>query len=385
MRCLPIRSVFRAALLAGLIGSSQYATASASWKDCMPPRNGSCFIHDLHWERFQQQPIHAVSAVNSALQAEETNANVVAPELRACLTAARQFELKQQVEAVQAAIESNVADIATLSKQLSASFARSKKMFYTFFENQNLKLVKSAVSAETLPVVAVVPQDEHAYDCDWNCGDWCQSYSRPVTVSLPIREGANLFIYTFDTSATTSTESSCPHAITAQTGKSDIVDSCAVAYSEYIGDNLLVEAEISQWNSTIAAEFSHPWQLGVDPVCPEVQSTDIANLSSSSLEMHSVCCPVDTTVEAIATVANVAQENVASIDVASIDVASIDVASIDVAGVDVAGVDVAGVDVAGVDVAGVDVAGVDVAGVDVAGVDVAGVDVASVDVSSVEV
>ena len=383
MRCLPIRSVFRAALLAGLIGSSQYATVSASWKDCMPPRIGSCFIHDLQWERFQQQPIDAVSVRNSALQVDEASSEVLDVELRTCLAAAKRFELKQQVEAIQTAIESNVTGNPNLSKPFTSLFVRSQKMFYTFFENQNFKLAKSAVSSETLPVVAVVPQDEPAYDCDWNCGDWCQGYSRPLTVSLPSRDGANLFVYTFETSETTSNGSSCHDTVTAQTENSQIVDSCAVAYSEYVGDNLLTEAEISQWNSAVAAEFSNPWQMGVDPVCPEVQSTEIANVASSSFGKHSVCCPVGNAEEAVAVFADVAAP-VTGIDVAGVDVAGVDVTGIDVTGIDVTGIDVTGIDVAGIDVASVDVASVDVAGVDVASVDVASVDVANVDVANVD-
>jgi hypothetical protein len=321
MRCLPIRSVFRAALLAGLIGSSQYATASASWKDCMPPRNGSCFIHDLHWERFQPQPIGAVSMGNSALQVDNAKSEVIDLELKTCIAASKQFELKQQAAAIQAAIESNVAKIPNLSKQITASFAQSKKMFFTFFENKNLKLAKTAISAETLPVLAVVPQEESAYDCDWNCGDWCQGYSRPSTISLPSRHGANLFVYTFETSTAPSNDSNCPGTVAAQSDGVQIVDSCAVAYSEYIGDNLLTEAENSQWNSAVAAEFPNPWQLGIDPVCAEVQSTEIANLSLSSDGKHSVCCPIEHNEEAVATVPIVADASIASVDVVSVDVA----------------------------------------------------------------
>ncbi|MCY2984551.1 MAG: hypothetical protein NTY15_13080, partial [Planctomycetota bacterium] len=329
----------------------------------MPPRNGSCFIHDLHWERFQPQPTNAVSLGNSPLQLDESNPDGTDLDLRTCLAAAKRFELKQQVEAIQCAIESNVAEVPNFSKQLASSFARSKKIFYTLIENQNLKLAKSVVSAETLPVVAVLPLEERAYDCDWNCGDWCQSYSPPLTVSLPSRDGANLFIYTFENSTTTVIESSYPDTVTAQTGISQTIDSCSVAYSEYIGDNLLTEAEISQWNTAVDAELSHSWQLDAAPVLPEAQSIEIANHSSSNFEKNSVCCPVHPTEEAVAKVANVTAANVAGVDVASVDVAGVDVAGVDVASVDVASVDVASVDVAGVDVAGVDVAGVDVAGV----------------------
>lgn len=325
MRCLPIRSVFRAALLAGLIGSNQYATASASWKDCMPPRNGSCFIHDLHWERFQPQPINPTSLVHSESQVDSAGFEAADPDLTRCLAAANQFELKQQVDAIQAAIKSRVEKFPSAANDLAISFARSKKMFFSIFENQKLQLVKAAVAPETVPVLAVVPQEEHSYDQDWNCGDWCQSYTRPAIDSMPSREVANLFIYTLETSVATSGESICPDAVAKQ-ANSEIVDSCAMAYSEYFADNLLTEAEIRQWNSAIATEFSHPWQVGVDPVCPEVQSTDIANLSSSTVETQSVCCPVENALEAIGTVANAAAPQ-GDVDDSSISKANMNIAS----------------------------------------------------------
>lgn len=309
MRCLPIRSVFRAALLAGLIGSNQYATAFASWKDCMPPRNGSCFIHDLHWERFQPQPINPTSLVHSESKVDCADVEAADRESNHCLAAANQFELKQQVDAIQAAIKSKVEKIPNVASDLAISYARSKKLFFSIFENQEIKLVKSAVAPDTLSVLAVVPQEEQNYDQDWNCGDWCQSYNRPAIDSMPSREVANLFIYTLETPVATTSESIYADAVAKQ-ANSEIVDSCAMAYSEYFADNLLTEAEIRQWNSAIATEFSHPWQVGVDPVCPEVQSTEIANLSSSTVEMQSVCCPVDNAMEAISSVANVAATKV---------------------------------------------------------------------------
>ena len=290
----------------------------------MPPRNGSCFIHDLHWERFQPQPINPASLTHSQSKIDSADDETADRELNRCLAAASQFELMQKVDAIQAALKSKVKEIPIVANDIAMSYARSKKMFFSIFESQEVQLVKSAVAPETLPVLAVVPQEELAYDQDWNCGDWCQSYHHPIADSMPRREVANLFIYTLEASVATSGESICPDAIAKQSNP-DIVDSCAMAYSEYFADNLLTEAEIRQWNSAIATEFSHPWQVGVDPVCPEVQSNDLANLSST-FEMHSVCCPVESASEAISTVTNVAATKT-SVDGAKISDAGINMVS----------------------------------------------------------
>ena len=265
MRCLPIRSVLRAALTAGLIASCQHATVQASWKDYLPTSIGTCYAHDLHWDRFQTAPKVSEAIVKHADQ-----------EADLCMAAAKQFELKMQVEAILDSLNSKSKQAAEFATKSIVSVARSRRILVATIKSLEWKAVEIAESHDPVPVANLSAAEVLELGYDWNCGEWCRGQRQSETVSLPQRDVANIFVYSL---------------VDAQDSLvSPKAFETATDYAAIDVENLLSETDRTAWASDLVLS-ANPWQVGVDPVCAEIQG---------DVSLRSVCCPVESENEAIA-------------------------------------------------------------------------------------
>ena len=266
MRCLPIRSVLRAALTAGLIASCQHATVQASWKDYLPSSIGTCYVHDLHWDRFQTTPKVSESIIKHADQ-----------EADLCMAAAKQFELKMQVEAILESLSSKSKLAVEFATKSIVSVARSQRILVATIKSLDWKIVEVPETYDPVPVASLSADEVLELGYDWNCGEWCRAQRQSETVSLPQRDVANIFVYSL-VEAQDSPVSSEAFETTTDYAAIDV-------------ENLLSEAERTAWASDLVLS-ANPWQVGVDPVCAEIQD---------NAALHPICCPVESENEAIAT------------------------------------------------------------------------------------
>ena len=278
MRCLPVRSVFRAALTAGLIASCQNATVQASWENYLPTSIGTCFVHDLHWDRFQTTP----KVIESIGRTADREADM-------CLAAAKQFELKMQVDAIFDFVKAKTRATSQFATKAMAGLVQSQRLFVSTIKNLDWKVVEIPRTADSSPVVSLSADDLLDFGADWNCGEWCRDRQPSESVSLPQRDTANLFVYSL-TGTNDSPETNDSFDSSASIDYASI-DYAGTAYASIDAGNLLSEPERVAWTSDLIVS-SNPWQVGVDPICEEIQSRDA---------QHSVCCPIENANEMIAT------------------------------------------------------------------------------------
>jgi hypothetical protein len=277
MRCLPVRSVFRAALMAGLIASCQHTTIQASWENYLPSSVGTCFIHDLHWDRFQTTPKVTESIVRPADR-----------EADMCLAAAKQFELKIQFDTIADFLKSKTRLASQFATKAMVGIVQSRRLFVSTVKNHDWNVVEIAENAGSTPVVSLSADEVLDFGYDWNCGEWCRDRQQSESVSLPKRDTANLFVYSLVENAAPLDSS---ESIDYPDSDSTEIEYAGTAYACIDAENLLSHAERVAWTSDLIVS-SNPWQSGVDPICEEIQSRNA---------QHSVCCPIENSNELIAT------------------------------------------------------------------------------------
>ncbi len=268
MRCQSMRSVFRGLLVAGLVATSQNALIHASWKDRAPPFGGTCFVHDLDWDRsysLAARSNFARSNVDADVEAAAADENEL------CLAAAEKFELQVQVEAVLATLKSVPNPFSNLRARIFLIGSKAGTHLISAIDHSALKIVQW-LDCLDVPPETEVESDEHCeFASDWNCGDWANHASTEATPRMPARIGGNVFVYAIDAEP----ESTQPDP------QSDL---------------------LCNPNATAVEPYS--WQVGVDPVCPELQDRNATITWQDSVMLHSVCCPISTDDEAICAVAN---------------------------------------------------------------------------------
>ncbi len=251
MRCHLIRSAIRAVLAAGLIASCQNATLFASWKDSLHPVGGTCFVHDL---------------------------SVAAHETNLCIAAAKQFELRMHVDAIMSSIGIRTKQFADTGTNLLFNFSRSRNALISSIENRAVELVQWIKIPDTLPIAIAQSADENDFDGDWNCGQWCQDARGSVSRQLPFRDGPNILVYMLNSES--------------KSAESDLCQTESDLCQEVIALDTI---------SYAAPSFIQTWQVGMDPVCPEVIESSSACRWSDCYAQPSICCPVEIAAEAIAT------------------------------------------------------------------------------------
>ena len=274
MRCQTLRSAFRTVLAAGLIASCQNAMLFASWKDCLPPVGGSCFVHDLQWDQFRS-PSCALYSSRSNATSEPEIASAATAETDLCIVAAKQFELRMHVDAVMSSAGTWTRQFANVGANLLVQFSRSRHSLASAVESQALTLVEWFKTPDLLPVTIVDSGAEDDIKCDWNCGRWDRVVESFTSNRMPLRSGGNIFVFALPI------DSSSPE-------------------SDICSEEIAMAA-----NFEFARSVTQTWQVGVDPVCPEVMESNLACRWSDYFAQPSICCPIDlatveNTTEAIA-------------------------------------------------------------------------------------
>lgn len=200
MRCQSIRSLLRASLVAGLIASCQNGALTASWKDCLHPIAGTCFVHDLQWEQSNFQTNCGEYSSKSILTSDSEIVQTSDPDTDLCIAAAEKFEFRMQADAVFAALRSQSNQLFEAGAKIFQSYSRSRRMIISSIDSQSLKLVEWIKVANSFPPIVVELQGDQDLECGWECGEWSRHVPHSVSNILPYRGCANVFVYSLDDS-----------------------------------------------------------------------------------------------------------------------------------------------------------------------------------------
>ena len=299
MRCKPIRTVFRAVLAAGLLATCQNAPLSASWKDYLHPSADACFLHDLQWENFYSASKPVELFAKSIVKTDAEIRLAPDPETEACVAAAKLFELKMQVDAVLATLRSKTHQLSEAGAKLFTGYAQSRRLLLSSIEDKSLMLVDWIKIPDMYPVTVVESDKGNDFECDWDCGDWRRDTQNSVSASPPARDLANIFVYTFG-DANESYDSNDSETVSSTLALSSDNDDAPVDSSNFYSEDILdSNSEIVAGDSEAVIPNAHAWQVGVDPICPEVQ---VCNPTWHGVGSEpSICCPIERTEEAIST------------------------------------------------------------------------------------
>ncbi len=302
MRCHLIRSFLRASLVAGLIASCQNAVLSASWKDCLHPFFGTCFIHDLQWEQFNSQTIRGEDSFKSLLTSDSEILKTSEQETDLCVAAAEQFEFSMQVDAVFDAVRSKSLQFSEAGAKIFQNYSRSRRKLISTIDSLSLKLVEWIKVANSFPPRVVESHGNQDFECGWDCGEWSRDVPSSVSNILPYRGCANVFVYSLDAS----TESLDSDNIPVTIDPSDYVYDPSDSDSDFSDADIVSASDIDPTDSDLtrsepaifasASDLSlsdsdthHARQVDVEPVCPEVPGSNPD--WRGCLEQPSICCP----------------------------------------------------------------------------------------------
>jgi hypothetical protein len=264
MRCQTIRSVFRGLLTVGLLASPPSGLLHASWKDRMPPVLGSCFIHDLHWD--DSRPVSMKSKpIQSAVEIAASE------EHQQCLAASEQFEFRQKIQAVAAALQKLPKQFSLTGARLFLVGLKSRNLIVSSIQQTPLQLVQWIRIPDALPVTTLASEEHFDFDEEWNCGDWSSKSPTEVAVRLPQRKGGNVFVYAIETNVD-------QHASIACTDSQLESDALCNPLPEPLAPNA--------------------WQVGIDPAVTELDKGNSMLSWRDSVMLPSVCCPIDCDQEA---------------------------------------------------------------------------------------
>jgi len=268
MRYQSLRSVIRAAIGAGLVAACQTPELSASWKLAAHPFSRACFSHDLDWEGNRvPKTIEQVPLSPLTIDLERNS------ETKQCVAFAHQFELQEQVKAVMRVLETGAKQLVDRIGTALVGYPCARSQLLSIIDQQSIKLVEWIQIPDTLPVTTLAPDDLCRYDheCGWNCGDVVQdmpgstanaAFSRSSdheAVQLPDRDFANIFVFTFDTFDT--------------------------FHAPETSSSLVNEGHFADGWGT------NTFQVGIDPVCSELQQAEKDFRWGNSLGHPTICCP----------------------------------------------------------------------------------------------
>ncbi len=324
MRCKSIRTVFRAALAAGLLATCQNAPLSASWTDLLRSSADTCYVHDLHWENFHSASNRIERFSKSIVKTDGETRLATDHETQACVVAAKLFEFNMQVDAVMASLQSRTHQLSEVGAKLFQGYCHSRLLLVSSIKSRSLTLVDWIKIPDSLPGTVVATEKGNDFECDWDCGYYRRDTNTTVSVPPPPRDLANIFVYTLvETNESYESYDSYDTIDTIDTIDSDSIDTID---SDSIGSEVLPstlalssendsapvdsgeshsEGSLDSPSETVALDsdtplpIAHAWQVGVDPICTEVQMSN-SSLYGSQSEL-SICCPVERTEEAIAT------------------------------------------------------------------------------------
>ncbi len=281
MRCQSIRSLLRASLVAGLIASCQNAMLSASWKDCLHPFAGTCFIHDLQWEQFNSQTSRGEDSFKSFLTSDSEILKTSEQETDLCVAAAEQFEFSMQVDAVFAAVRSKSLQFSEAGAKIFQNYSRSRRMLISSIDSLSLKLVEWIKVANSFPPRVVESHGNQDFECGWDCGEWSRDVPSSVSNILPYRGCANVFVYSLDASTESLDSDNIPVTIDP---------------SDYVYDPAIVASASDL--SLSDSEPQHARLVDLEPVCPEVPGSN-PDWRGCLEQPSSICCPQEASVASI--------------------------------------------------------------------------------------
>lgn len=300
MRCQSIRSVFRAALVAGLIASFQSPTLSASWKNSHNPLTSTCYIHDLQWEQINS--IRGEYRTEPNLTSDSKGENSEDRETKLCLAATEQHEFGIQVEAALDALRTKSIPYCHAGAKLFKSFTSSQTLLISTIACRSLKLLEWVKTPDLLPVTVVALDDNQDFDCNWNCGDWRNDTQHSASITLPKRCTANIFVFSLDRVA----GSNDAEIISDESALSPDTPVGSDPFSDLAGlaadpDHAAIDSDIVSADIEPAPSASSQvgldkqiGQTGIDPVCPEIQLSNHEITWNDCFVQPSVCCPQDT-------------------------------------------------------------------------------------------
>jgi len=265
---------------------------NASWKDGLRAA-GTCFVHDLDWQTIGSQANNVSINRRTIQPTSDDFAPARELEAKQCLQAAREFELKVQAEAVWATIQSKSNQaVAGLGKMLP-QLARSKREFVSVFENSIVGLADMIEVTDSNRPRLVTLESNQCFDSEWNCDTW--SRVQPGLLALPARGMANVFVYAINEARHSDESSLCidRNAVEPENLGSD---PCHQSFDS--NTYLILESEHASWRSEFDFCSVNPWQIGIDPVSPEIDSSSYAAQWSGAFEQASVCCPMELSADA---------------------------------------------------------------------------------------
>ncbi len=282
MRYRYLRSLLRTALAVGLITSGQQHLKAVGLGSLNHPPMGVCFVHDLEWEPFAganwklEDECSLGNASNQTAQPEEVINTEPAIE-----------DFTQQAEAILDSIQSHASfwgsranrclmPIVQLPSRLDSAISIGSVRMVEWLQvpevhsvttiesaivdDTGINLVEQmAIASEMEPVspsdLAAAPQDdftnevEAEWNCsEWDCSDWHSSYQTNVASTFPARDRANTFVFVLDA---------------------------------------------SQPDTQIIPPTVVDVQVGMDPVCPEINSPIDSLCWADVSDKPRVCCPLD--------------------------------------------------------------------------------------------
>lgn len=282
MRYRYLRSLLRTALAVGLITSGQQHLKAVGLGSLNQPHLGVCFVHDLEWEPF--------AGSNWKLEDECSLGNssnkVEQPEVVINTEPAIE-DFKQQAEAILDSIQSHASfwssranrclmPIVQLPSRLDSAISIGSVRMVEWLQVPEVHSVTTIESAnvddtginlvEQVAIVSelqpaspsdriVAPQDDFAneveaeWNCsEWDCSDWHSSYQNNVASVFPDRDRANTFVFVLDASPP---------------------------------DTQIIPPTVVDV------------QVGMDPVCPEINSPIDSLCWADVSDKPRVCCPLD--------------------------------------------------------------------------------------------
>jgi len=234
MRYRYLRSLLRTALAVGLITSGQQHLQAVGLGSLNQPHLGVCFVHDLEWEPF--------AGSNWKLEDEcslgNSSNNATLPEV-AINTEPAMDDSKQQAAAILDSLQAHASfwgsranrclmPIVQLPSRLDSAIAIGSVRMVEWLQiaevhsvttiesanvdNTGINLVEQmAIVSDLQPAIpsdhVAAPQDEFAneveaeWNCsEWDCSDWHSSYQNNVASVFPARDRANTYVFVLDAS-----------------------------------------------------------------------------------------------------------------------------------------------------------------------------------------
>lgn len=282
MRYPLIRSILRTAIAVGVVSSYQSSSLASCWNEILRPNAGVCYNHDLQSDGFagsslsKQEAGSIATAIQSVVNADhachgfdlclsesivvDSSESAVEPvdtsrtDWDDCIAAAKRYEMRSNFDAAWAQIGSQASSLINQRDRLFSAYGQARTAITSFARNSSLELVDLIQINESLsdagittdPIAESLADTSISIESDWNCNDWNQPQDQVQGLEasgiFPVRGHANIFVVSYN-------------------GSEPVVDT---------------------------------WQVGVDPVCPEIDPSNNACHWADFSEQPRSCCPLDT-------------------------------------------------------------------------------------------